>query len=167
MRLSARAIINYNSVNSFTYTTQWNVRAGDPLTLYFQLIDLDQNASINFPGSGILGFTGAASGNYPGLRYLAGVGGLNTPASVVVTFPSLDNAKVITATATQDPNDSSIWSVSLSALQIPGTGNVVFAVTEGSKTRNFSVMGLMSVEYPGSDGCDGTLPNQNSTTFGF
>lgn len=131
MRISAKAIVNYATINSFQTGNQWEIRSGEPNTLYFQLVDLDQEA----------------------LRYLAGIGGSNQPAGVAVTFPSIDDAQVITATATQvDSNDSSIWKVSLSSSQTPGSGNVQFAISEGAVTRRFSVLNMMSVEYPQNDG---------------
>ena len=115
----------------FGFQNQWTVRAGDPNTLYFQLVDLDQNS----------------------LRYLLGIGSSNQPYSVTVTFPSLDNAKTITATAVQvDAADSSVWAVKILSTQLPGAGNVIFSITEGNSTRTFKVMNALSVEYPGSDG---------------
>ena len=132
MRLYARPLLNYANVNNFSYGNQWIVRSGDPNTLYFQLVDLDQGSS--------------------GLRYLPGIGSQNQPANVSVTFPSIDDAQVITAQATQDPNDGSIWSVTLSPTQNINSGNVIFAIFEGSSIRRFSVLNLVSVEYPQNDG---------------
>jgi hypothetical protein len=126
MRLSAKAIQTYNGPNSFSTGNQWTVRAGDPNTLYFQLIDLDQ----------------------AGLRYLAGVGSSNQPFGVQVTFLSIDDTKKIIAQAVQaDANDSSLWKVTLSSLQVPGGGNVWMAVQEGNAIRRFSVLGMLAVEY--------------------
>ena len=143
MRLSANLILNYANVNQFGFQDQWKVRAGDPNTLYFQLIDLDQ-------GSDGTGTKGCAC--Y--LRYLLGIGTQNQPYGVTVTFPSIDDSKTITATATQvDANDSSVWAVKILSSQQPGSGNVIFTVTEGSTTRTFKLMNALAVEYPGNDGC--------------
>jgi hypothetical protein len=131
MRLSAKVIKNYANINSFDYASQWAIRAGEPNTLYFQLVDLDQDS----------------------LRYFTGQGGSNQPASVAVTFPSIDDDEVLTINASlADAADPSIWKVVLSNTQIPKSGNVVFAVTEGATTRKFSGLQLLSVEYPGQDG---------------
>lgn len=133
MRLSANLIVNYANVNQFDFPkfNQWQIRAGDPNTLYFQLVDLDQS----------------------GLRYLAGIGSSNQPYAVMVTFPSIDDSKIISSLAIQvDANDSSLWKVALSPSQIPNTGNVVFSVSEGSSIRTFKVMAGLLVEFPGSDG---------------
>ena len=144
MRLSARAIINYNNVNSFDYADQWTIRAGEPNTLYFQIIDLDRMDCCSSCPS----------------RYILGVGTSNQPYGVVVTFPSIDNNNLIQATAVQaDPNDASIWAVSVSAVKSPSSGNVKFQVAQGTTLRNFSVLNLISVEYPNSDGSDGCLPD--------
>ena len=131
MRLSASLIVNYGNINLFSYTNQWKVRGGDPNTLYFQLIDLDQNS----------------------LRYLAGIGSSNQPFTIVVTIPSIDNSKVLQFTAIQaDPNDSSIWKINVASTQFLNTGNVFFQVIEGSNTRNFKLMNALRVELPGQDG---------------
>jgi hypothetical protein len=142
--MSAKALVSYCNINDFSTANQWNIRAGEPNTLYFQLVDIDQ----------------------AGLRRLLGVGAGNTPFGVNVVFPSLDDRKVITAIGVQaDPNDSSIWSVSIASSQIPSSGNVRFTVTEGTTVRNFTVTNLLSVEHPGSEGCDGPLPD--SGTFNY
>jgi hypothetical protein len=154
MRLSARPLLNYASVNSFSYGNQWIIRAGDPNVLYFQIVDLDQGPTSVVGGPNpSFGFSGAStlSGN-TGLRYMVGVGSGNQPAGITVTFPSIDDAQVLNSQAIQDPNDKSIWSVSLGQNQKPNSGNVVFAVSEGNSIRRFSVLNLLSVEYPQNDG---------------
>lgn len=158
MRLTARPLTNFNTINSFAYGNQWGIRSGEPNALYFQLFDLDQGP-VNVIAQPIIGSTSNLSGNV-GLRYIAGVGSANQPAGVAVTFPSIDSSKVITVNAVQaDPNDGSIWMVLLSSSQSPFSGNVQFAVTEGSVTRRFSVLNMISVENPTNDGSDGTLPS--------
>jgi len=146
MRLSARPLLNYANVNNFSYGNQWIVRAGDPNVLYFQVVDLDQGPSQTI-GNQIFGAP-TLSGNV-GLRYMVGA---SAAASIAVTFPSIDDSQAITAQAVQDPNDKSIWSVTLGPNQKPNSGNVIFAVTEGSATRRFSALNLISVEYPQNDG---------------
>lgn len=129
MRLSAKTIVSYANTNNFDYGNQWIYRAGDPAALFFQVIDLDKD----------------------GHRYMVGVG--NDDFSVQVIFPSLDDAKELTISAAQvDPSDSSIWSIYLAPGQTPGSGNVIFKVTEDGLTRSFSSLNMMSVEYPGNDG---------------
>ena len=152
MRLSAKPILSYCNVNNYSFGNQWLVRAGDPNTLYFQILDIDQAINSNTIGFGI--FTGITPVTpTAGLRYLLGVGVQNQPYGITVTFPSIDNSKTITATAVQaDPNDSSIWKVSLSSLQTPGGGNVQFAIMEGSTIRRFSVVNMIGVDDPTGDG---------------
>lgn len=131
MRLSAELIVNFANINQFSHQEQWMIRAGEANTLYFQLVDLDQE----------------------GLRYLAGIGVSNQPYGVQVKFPSIDDAQEINAIAVQaDSNDSSVWKVSLSASQTPMSGNVIVTVFEGSNTKTFKLMNGLSVEHPGSDG---------------
>lgn len=154
MRLSVRPILNYVNVNSFSHGNQWIIRAGDPNTLYFQVIDLDQGpASVVGGPSPVFGFQGSQtlSGSI-GLRYMVGVGGGNTPAGITAIFPSIDDAQVINAQAVQDSNDKSIWSVTLGPNQKPNSGNVQFVIQEGNSIRRFSALNLISVEYFNSDG---------------
>lgn len=152
MRLSAKPIIRWCDVNDYSFGNQWITRAGDPNTLYFQILDIDQAVAGNNAGFGI--FSGITPvGTVAGLRYLVGIGVSNQPYSVTVTFPSIDNLNVITAQAVQaDANDSSIWKVSLSSKQIPAGGSVQFAVQEGSAIRRFSVLNMLGVEDPNDDG---------------
>jgi hypothetical protein len=152
MRLSAKPIINWCNVNMYTFGDQWTIRSGDPVTLYFQILDIDQAINGNNQGFGI--FSGIAPvGTTAGLRYLVGIGSNNQPYGVQVTFPSIDRTRVLTYTAVQaDPNDSSLWKVSLPASAIPAGGNVKFTVQEGTTIRHFSVMNMLAVEVPGNNG---------------
>jgi hypothetical protein len=153
MLLSAKPIVNWCNVNMYTFGNQWIIRSGDPNTLYFQIIDTSQAISGNNQGFGI--FSGITPvGTTAGLRYLLGIGTSNQPYGITVTFPSIDNNNVITATAIQaDANDSSIWKVSLAASQMPAGGNVQFAIQEGSSIRRFSVTNMLDVEDPTNNGC--------------
>lgn len=152
MRLSAKPIINFANINDYTLGNQWNIRAGEPNTLYFQILDIDKAINGNNQGFGI--FSGITPvGTTAGLRYLLGIGSSNQPYGIMVTFPSIDDAAVIQATAVQaDANDSSIWKVSLSSSQIPNSGSVQFALQEGTTIRRFSVMSMLDVEYPQNEG---------------
>lgn len=159
MRISAKAVLNYTDINHFVYGNQWIVRAGDPNTLYFQLVDLDQ----------------------AGLRYMTGVGSANQPVTVTVTFPTnaavlstynadtnggfipfgttlafpqTDPAQVFTVTASQaSTSDPSLWSISLGPVQIPNSGNVQFTVMEGTNVRRFFVTNMISVDHLNSGSC--------------
>lgn len=152
MRLSAKPIINFSNVNNYSFGNQWIIRSGDPNTLYFQVLDIDQAIQGNNAGVSI--FSGiTAVGTTAGLRYLLGIGGSNQPYGITVTFMSIDNTKKIEVQAVQiDANDSSIWKVSLASTQTPGGGNVQFAIQEGSAIRRFSVLNMLSVEFPTNNG---------------
>ena len=124
MRLTATPITNYQNTNAFITGSEWTIRAGDPNTLYFQLIDLDSSK----------------------LRHMTGVGSSNQPVVVTATFPSIDDTQVITVSCTVDPNDSSIFSIPLTSSQSPASGNVQFSVSEGGVARKFSVQNMIAVE---------------------
>jgi hypothetical protein len=128
MRLSARTIKNFNNVNSFDYSTEWNIRAGEANTLYFQLVDLDQD----------------------GLRYMP----TNASCSVQLTFPALNPLNVIVKPATQaDPLDRSVWKVSLSDTEVPSSGNVQLSLTEGGVVKKASLLDAIVVEKINNGGC--------------
>jgi hypothetical protein len=157
-RLTAKALTNFQSVNSFQYANQWTVRAGDNSTLYFQLVDMEQG-SFNSIGNQAYGTPMNSLAGNVGLRYMAGIGGGNTPVVVTVTFPSIDTAKTLQYSATVNSSDPSIFSVSIPTTAIPSGGNVIIKVEEGSNVKTFSVLNMIAVEFPGNDGCDGSLPS--------
>ena len=127
MRISAKMIKNYVNVNAFEYSNQWSIRAGDPNTLYFQLVDLDRD----------------------GMRHIP----TPAPIGVSVIFPSIDTAQVITSVASQpDALDTSVFKIDLSASQIPNSGNVRFEFTEGTTIRRFNILNGIAVEFPMNDG---------------
>lgn len=148
MRLSASPLITFNTVNSFTYGNQWTINQGDTNTLYFQLFDLDQGPTQSIGNPYYNGNYSVLSTN-TGLRYIAGVGTVNQPAAIAVTFPDTNTST--TFNANQDPNDGSIWFINIpTSAQLAG-GNVIFSLTEGTNTRTFSVLNMLAVQYPGAD----------------
>lgn len=138
MRLSAKPIVNYANINNFDFGNQWTIRAGDPNTLYFQVVDLDKTDNTSCKSAQRYM---AASAQDPAV-----------PPVMTVTFPSIDDANQITATATQVPGDDSLWMVTLTPDEIPGSGAVQFSLNVDGVIRRFGVLGMMSVEYPDSDG---------------
>jgi hypothetical protein len=143
MRLSANLIVNYANINQFSFTNQWKIRLGDPNTLYFQLVDLDQNIN-NTNGSNGQNSYGPTSS----LRYIAGCGTQNQPVSMKVTFCSIDDTKTLTVQAqpADIACDGSVWAVTLSGTQYVNSGNVFFSLTEGNSTRTFYIMNGLAVE---------------------
>jgi len=142
-RLAAKPIVNFQNINSFNYANQWIVSAGDSNVLYFQIINLD--------GCGCP------------LRYIPGIGSTNQPVGLKVTFPSIDCSQVLTLLAQQNPNDGSIWSVTIPTTSTPQTGNVNFQLFEGNSFKTFQGLQLLVVQY-NNNGGDGTLPDN---TFFF
>lgn len=145
-RLSAKPIVNFQNINSFKYANQWIVSAGNANTLYFQLVDLDSACSPECA-----------------LRYISGIGALNQPVGLRVTFPSIDCNSIISLLATQQSLDGSIWSVTIPSILTPQTGNVMFQLFEGNNINNFVGLQLIVVNYQNS-GSDSGLPDN---TFFF
>ena len=153
MRITSLAIKNFSNINDFATSAQWIIRASDPNTLYFQLYDLDNVEPIPYaPMNG--GFFGGLQ-NTP-QRYIAGVGTNNQPVVLTVTFPSLCIGKTLIFTATQDPNDGSVFSISLpgytNTALAPSSGNVIFNLTQGINTVTWVVRDMLAIEVT-NQGC--------------
>jgi hypothetical protein len=155
MNLSAKPIITWGGVNSYVFGNQWIINNGNTQALYFQILDTDQ-AIINYNSSNFFAgpFTGiTAVGSTAGLRYLVGIGSQNQPYQVQVTFPSIDPNQQLTVTAIQaDPNDSSIWYVNLAPSMLVGGGNVQFTIYQGNNIMRFSVIDILDVLFPTTNG---------------
>ena len=110
MRLSAKPIVAYQNINSFRFATEWTIRDGEANTLYFQLIDLDQED----------------------LRYIP----IDDDFEVSMEFPALDAAAVITKVGvTPSQLDRSVVAVTLNASDAVSSGNVRIAVTENGVAK--------------------------------
>ncbi len=154
MRLTSTPIINFSTINDFQHASQWTIRASDPNTLYYQLFDLDNVAQPPYSPMNS-GFFNAAIQTSP-QRYIAGVGSSNQPFSMTVTFPSLDQTRILTYTGTPDPSDASVWSFSLPGYAIagvgPASGNVLFTLTQGASKVSWTVVNMLAVEMT-NQGC--------------
>lgn len=116
MKLGLRVLDDVQTVNSLEEATEVSVVSGDPVDLYFQLVD---------------GLRDAAS---PAYRYMPTAG-----ATLSLILDNLDIAKRVTKVASQPFSDLSIWKVSLTALEtakLKGTVSLLFTLTEGSVSRN-------------------------------
>jgi hypothetical protein len=155
-RLTSTPVINFSNINDFQTASQWTIRATDPNTLYYQLFDLDNVVGLSPYAPLNSGFFNAAIQSSP-QRYIAGVGSSNQPFSMTVTFPSLDPSRILTYTATPDPNDASVWSFPLpgyaNAAVAPASGNVVFSLTQGTTTWTWTVTNMVAVEMTNQGSC--------------
>lgn len=127
MRLSIKPIKNYQNINSFDYTSEWQIRQGESSVLYLQLVDLDQDS----------------------LRYMSQASEL----SVRAIFPS-SSGTVVEKTATQASiYDKSIFQIQLSDSDTVYTGNVRFEIVEDSVIKRFSAIQVLTVEPINNGGC--------------
>lgn len=155
MRLTSAAIINFSNINDFQMASQWTIRATDPNVLYFQLFDLDNIDTVPYSAPFNWGFFGINQTTPQ--RYIAGVGVSNQPVVMNVTFPSLDPSRSFIFTATQDPNDGSVFSITLPGYSnsniAPASGNVIFSLTQGTKTVTWVVQNMLAVEMTNQGSC--------------
>jgi hypothetical protein len=115
MLLSARLLDNFSSINNFDYANHIDWTEGDTVTLYLQLIDLSKDK--------------ATDGFKPGGRRYIPTG----TATLSVVLESIDSAKEVTRSATQDANDKSIWHIHILATDtIRGTSNIKLTLVEGT-----------------------------------
>ncbi len=120
MRLSARILGEFSTVNSFDYNAAGaEFMAGDATEIFFQLVDVEQHSQDN-------GFSPA------GLRYVP-----DTGATLLVSVLNLDSSKQFSRIATQPflsgRIDPSIWKFSLLATDpVKGTSSLKLTLTEGT-----------------------------------
>lgn len=129
MRLSARMLENVAGVNTFNYAQQAEFTQGDAPTIYFQLVDLNQDRPE-------MGYVPA------GRRYVPASG-----ATLTVLLDAIDDSRKITRSATQPyPGDPSIWSVVLlPADDLRGTVNLKLTLTEGMVITNAQVAAALNI----------------------
>jgi hypothetical protein len=128
VKLNIKTIKNFSSINNFDYSSEWSIRQEDEITLYFQLVDADQD----------------------NLRYLP----TDSSYSVSVIFPTPSSASPITKVATQVSSlDRSIWSVQINSTDKINSGNFNVTFVEGSNTKKFSVLQGIVVEALNEGGC--------------
>lgn len=137
MLLSARALNDVASVNSFEVADSVSWSTGDSVSLYFQLID----SSVD---SGMQGF-------YPaGRRYMPPL-----TSTLSVQIQNLDTTKQITRLATQPfPEDASIWMVTILPTDaIYGSPQMLLTLTEPSKTIRGLVKSMLKIHPTTNTGC--------------
>jgi hypothetical protein len=125
MLLGAVILKNVQNVNSFQRSSQVTVRQGNPTTVYFQLVDLEQKDEYGQP-----------------LRYVPSSG-----ATLTATINAMNQVHVISRVAAQpySSDDRSVWSLTLSASDRPASGNLDLQLTEGSTIRTTTVANAIIV----------------------
>lgn len=123
MLLSARFLNDVSGVNSFDHVTSIELGAGDPSTVYFQLVDASVHRSED-------GYRPA------GRRYVPAAG-----ATLQVVLENIDDAKKITRYATQPyAQDPSIWALSIQASDaIEGTVPLRMTLNESGTIRHVTL----------------------------
>lgn len=125
MLIGAVMLRNVQGVNSFQRNTQVMLRQGNPATVYFQLVDLEQ-----------------ADQNGTYLRYIPAAG-----ASITGSISSINQQYVVQRLASQPfSQDLSIWAMNLLATDTITTGNFMFTLAEGSLVRTGYVQNAIIVQ---------------------
>lgn len=137
MLLSARALNDVASVNSFEFNNEVSWYEGDAGYIYFQLTD----ASLD---SDMKGFSPS------GRRYMP-------PAlsTLSVQIQNIDTSKVLTRTATQPfPEDASIWRIQmLSTDTIHGSPQLLLTLVEPTRTIRGLVKNMVKIYSVSNTGC--------------
>lgn len=126
MKLNIKTIKNFSSINNFAYSSEWSIRQEDQITLYFQLVDYDQD----------------------NLRYLP----TDPSYSVSISFPTFSDPIVKTASQVSTL-DRSVWSIQINSTDKINSGNFNVIFIEGSNTKKFSVLQGIVVEALNEGGC--------------
>ena len=123
MLLGAKLLKNNAILNDFKVLSQVVLKSGDPTTIYFQLVNREAETK--------------------DLRYIP-----SSTATVTVTFPALDQAKIVTKTASKvfPTDDRSIWKVTLNASDKVFTGDIRISLVEGADTFNATIQQALQVE---------------------
>ena len=140
MRLNAKILKNVVNVNNWQYANQASVQEGQANEIYIQLVDLDK-----IPGND----KSSAFPDNP-MRYIS----QGTVISVEATFPSIDDADELVIAGTQPfSDDKSIWKFTLSAAQLPKSGNFKLKLTEDGVDKFILVKNGVSVDLLSVGGC--------------
>lgn len=119
MLLGAIMLKSVQNVNSFQRNTQTVIRQGNPTTIYFQLVDLEQTDTYGQP-----------------LRYVPASG-----ASITATINSINSANVVSRLASQpySSDDRSIWSLNILSSDSPASGNFDIQLSESGVVTTTSI----------------------------
>lgn len=123
MRLNVKILKNVANVNHWQYANQASLQEGQSNEIYVQLVDYDMIAgndkSVSLPENP--------------LRYIP----QGTVVTLQATFPSINDAEQFTINGTQPfADDKSIWKFSLTANQLPRSGNFKLVLTEDGNPKN-------------------------------
>lgn len=131
MKLALIALKNYNNVNSFQEVTEISLQQGNPSTLYFRVVDLDQS-----PGDG---------------KYFRFVP--STDATMTITLNDLDTNNIVTKVATMvsSADDRSIWSIPILATDRFTKNSLIATLTTSSVTYTIYFESEVSQDPSGSD----------------
>jgi hypothetical protein len=129
VKLSSKLLKNVDGLNAWAHTDSWTVRSsdgvGEAVSLYFQIADMDRD----------------------GIRYIPAAG-----STVQVTFPHLDDDLEFSVAGTFPyADDRSIVKIDLTPSQVPASGAVRFALTEGAATKKWVVFQAVQVEKDNSE----------------
>lgn len=131
MKLALIALKNYNNVNSFQEVTEISLQQGNPSTLYFRVVDLDQSS---------------ADGKY--FRFVP-----SSNATMTVTLNNLDTNSIVTKVATMvsSADDRSIWSIPILAADRFAKNSLVATLTTSGVTYTIYFDSEVSQDPSGSD----------------
>ena len=112
MFLKIQMLANVANFNSFGFATEVRMTQGNAKTVYFRLVDSEQNET----------------GTPPGIRYIPASG-----ATISIDFLNIDDSKKFSRAATNPfPEDTSIWAIDLlSTDPLKGTVSLKVNLVEG------------------------------------
>lgn len=131
--LGCRFMHDVQSVNAYRYTSVVTGQEGDPLNVWFQLVDAELTDQDYGP---------------VGRRYVPAAG-----ATLLVEIKNVDDDRVISRYASQpySTDDRSIWRLATTAADaLAGTCSLAFTLTEGTVVTHWYVNGAIRMLDGGS-----------------
>ena len=131
MLLSAQVLVDVGSANQYRVAQQARMTQGDPLRMYFRLVDASLDLAVE-------------DFRPPGRRYCPAAG-----ATLLVVLDNIDEAVRVerSATAAFPTQDTSIWYVDLLADDsVAGTVGMALTLTEGAVVRRGRLQAALLVD---------------------
>lgn len=130
MKLALVALKNYNNINSFQEVSEISLQQGNPSTLYFRLVDLDQSKD----------------GNH--FRFVPASG-----ATMTVTLNNIDLNKIVTKVASMaaSADDRSVWSIPILESDSFSKNSLEATLINNGVTYKIYFVSEVSQEPSGSD----------------
>lgn len=131
MKLALIALKNYSNINSFQEVTEISLQQGNPSTLYFRIVDLDQST-----GDG---------------KYFRFVPSSNATMTVTLTDLDINNTVIKVASMPASLDDRSVWSIPILSTDRITKNSLIATLTTSGVTYTIYFESEVSQDPSGAD----------------